>query len=285
MTKKDNEDFDNSTKCWICDNDYIDNDVKVRDIYYISGIYRVCAHRDYKINVELNQKIPVVFRNLKNYDSQLIMPELVKFNLKTNVIPNGLEKCMSFSINKKLSFIDSFQFLISSLDSFHKNKLDLVKQKGFYPCEYMSDFKKFKEELPSKEKCYSLLTGKKISDKEYEHVLKVCNKFQMKTTKDHHGLYLKCGILLSADVLEKFRNNSLKKFGLCTGHYLSAPALSWGAMLNMTKVEIELVTDPDMYIVFEKIMRGGFSYISNRYSKASNNYLKSYDPKQKSKHI
>ena len=74
---------------------------------------------------------------------------------------------------------------------FDKNVLDLVKQKGFYPYEYMSDFKKFKEELPSKEKFYSLLTGKKISDKEYEHVLKVWNKFEMKTTKDYHDLYLK----------------------------------------------------------------------------------------------
>ena len=78
-----------------------------------------------------------------------------------NVIPNELEKYMSFSINNNLSFIDSFQFLSSSLDSlvinsdkddfkylsqeFDNNVLDLVKQKGFYPYEYISDFEKFKE--------------------------------------------------------------------------------------------------------------------------------------------
>ena len=67
--------------------------------------------------------------------------------------------------------------------------------------------------------------------------------------------------------------------------YLSAPALCWDAMLNMTKVELELISDLDMYIFFEKGMRGGVSYISNRYSKANNKYLKSYDPKQESKHI
>ena len=49
------------------------------------------------------------------------MQELVRFNLKKNVIPNGLEKYMSFSINNKLNFIDSFQFLSSSLDSLVKN--------------------------------------------------------------------------------------------------------------------------------------------------------------------
>ena len=96
------------------------------------------------------------------------MQEPDKFNLKINVIPNGLKKYMSFSINNKLSFIDSFQFLSSSLDSlvknlakddfkylsqeFDNNGLDLVKQKGFYPYEYMSDFEKFKNQLPRKKK-------------------------------------------------------------------------------------------------------------------------------------
>ena len=69
----------------------------------------------------MNHKIPVVFHNLKNYDSHLIMQELGKFNFKINVTPNGLEKNMSFSINNKLSFIDSFHFLSSSLDSLVKN--------------------------------------------------------------------------------------------------------------------------------------------------------------------
>ena len=80
---------------------------------------------------------------------------------------------MSISINKNLSFIGSFQSLSSSLDSlvknlnkddfkylsqdFDNNLLDLVKQKGFFPHEYMSNFVKFKEELTSKEKfCISL---------------------------------------------------------------------------------------------------------------------------------
>ena len=59
----------------------------------------------------------------------------------------------------------------------------------------MSDFKKFKEELPSKEKFYSLLTGKKNCDKEYDHILHVWKKFEMKTMKNYHDLYLKCEVL------------------------------------------------------------------------------------------
>ena len=64
-----------------------------------------------------------------------------------------------------------------------------------------------------------------------------------------------------------------------------APGLSWDAMLKMKKLKLELLTDPDMYIFFEKGTGGGMSYISNRYSKANNKYLKSDDPKQELKHI
>ena len=120
MTKEDNKNFKNSTKCWICDFDFIDNDVKVRGRCHITGKYRESAHRNRDINVELYHKIHVVFHNLKNNDSHFIMQEQGKFNLKINIITNGSEKYMSFIISNKLSFTDSFQFLGSSLDSLAK---------------------------------------------------------------------------------------------------------------------------------------------------------------------
>ena len=86
-------------------------------------------------------------------------------------------------------------------------------------------------------------------------------------------------------MFEKFRNNSLKNYGLCPSNYLSAPGLSCDVMLKMTKIELELIPDPGMYIFLEKGTRSGIYYISNRYSKANNKYLKSYDPKQESKHV
>ena len=72
----------------------------------------------------------------------------------------------------------------------------------------MTDFEKFEEELPNKEKFYSSLTNTKITDKEYEYDTKVWKTFEMKTMKDCHDLYLKCDVLLIANVFEKFRNNS-----------------------------------------------------------------------------
>ena len=91
MTKENNEDFE--TKCWICNNDYVDTDVKVRYHCHVCGKSRGSVHRDCNINVELNLKIPAVFHNLKNYDSHLIIQKLDKFDLK---IPNGLERCIRY---------------------------------------------------------------------------------------------------------------------------------------------------------------------------------------------
>ena len=81
--------------------------------------------------------------------------------------------------------------------------------------------------------------------------------------KDYHDLYLKCDVLLLADVFEKFRNNSLENYGLwCESHYLSRRAWTWDAVLNMTKVRHELMSDADMHLFFEKGVGGGVSDIS-----------------------
>ena len=115
---------------------------------------------------------------------------------------------------------------------------------------------------------YSFLTDRKISDNEFENVRNVWNKFEMKIIKDYQCLYLKCGVL-SLAVFEKFRNNSLKNYGLYPSHYLSAPGLSWDAMFKIIKFNLNL------FQVLTFIIR--ISYISNRYSKANNKCLKSYD--------
>ena len=104
--------------------------------------------------------------------------------------------------------------------------------------------------------------------------LRFGTNLEFKTVKDYHDLYLKCDVLLLADV----RNNSFKNYGQRPSYYLSTPALSWDAMVDITKVKLELVPDLDIYIFFQKSTR--VSYISNSYSK----YLKSYDSKQESKH-
>ena len=82
---------------------------------------------------------------------------------------------------------------------------------------------------------------------------------------------MKKDILLLADSFEKFICTCLKYYGLDPCHYFSAPGLSWNAMLKMTKIELEKISDPNKYMFFEQGMRGGVSYINKRYSEASKN--------------
>ena len=65
IIKEDDEDFEKVTKCWICENVYVDCDVKVTDNCHIAGKYKSFAHSDCNINVKLNHNIPVIFYNLK----------------------------------------------------------------------------------------------------------------------------------------------------------------------------------------------------------------------------
>ena len=90
----------------------------------------------------------------------------------------------------------------------------------------------------------------------------------MKTLEEYHDLYLKTDVLLLANVYEKF----IKTYGLDPCHCFSSPGLSWDAVLKMTKVKLELISDIDMHLFIEKGMRGGISYIAKRHSKANNKY-------------
>ena len=107
---------------------------------------------------------------------------------------------------------------------FGSGLVDLVKQKIFYHYEYMSNFEKFKEKLPDKKKFYGSLSGRGISDKKYQHPLKVWNKSELKTMKHFHNLYLNCDVLLLAEMFKKFRNRWLESYGLCPSYYLRQPA-------------------------------------------------------------
>ena len=128
-----------------------------------------------------------------------------------NVIPNNMEKYMSFMLGNHLVFLDSFQFMSSSLDNLVKNVPDeafkytkqefkteqfkLMKQKGVYPYDFMDSFEKFdKTQLPNKDEFYSILNNENITDKQYEHAQNVWNTFKLKNMGNYHDLYLQSDI-------------------------------------------------------------------------------------------
>ena len=108
-------------------------------------------------------------------------------------------------------------------------------------------------------------------------VLKNWNKFGMKNMGDYHDHYLKEDVLLLADVFENFIATCFKFYGLDPCHYFSSPGLSWDAMLKMTGIKLEKISDIGMYYFIEKGTRGKVSYIARKYAKANNKYMNDYD--------
>ena len=283
MTAEQNEEFERNNICWIC-GDVGDN--KVRDHCHITGKYRGHAHWSCNINLKLSKKLVVIFHNLRGYDSHLIFKELSKFNCSISVIPNGLEKYMSFTLGNNIIFIDSMLFMNSSLNKLVSNlnnfkylsevfkgeKLELVKKKGVYPYEYINNFKKFKEDcLPDIDCFFSSLKDCCVTEKEYERACNVWKVFGIKNVGEYHDLYLKTDVLLLCDLFEKFIEVCLKDYGLDPCHYYSIPGLSWNAVLKMTGVKLVKIHDIDVHLFLEKGVRGGVSYISKRYSKRDEN--------------
>ena len=121
MSEEEEQLFQQSNSFWICKKIINDDNEKVIDHCHITSEFRGAAHQSCNLNFQLTKRIPIIFHNLKGYDSQLILSVLHKFNLKINVTPNGLEKYMAFFSNKNLVFIDSMQFMNSSLDKLVKN--------------------------------------------------------------------------------------------------------------------------------------------------------------------
>ena len=197
-------------------------------------------------------------------------------------------------------FLDSLQFCRVSLDTlagnlqdsdfkhllseFPKDELELLRKKDSYPYEWVDSDRKFiYPRSTPKESFYSSIDGKRgkgdarITYRQYSHLKFVWKKFGFKNFRDFHNHYLKKDVLLLADVFEKFISTILKYFNLDPCHYFSAPGLSWDAMLKMTKIELENISDADIHLFTEKAMRGGTSYISKRYSEANNEYCPNYD--------
>ena len=320
LTKKEQSEFENAKICWICQKGFEEKDKKVRDHCHFTGKFRGAAHVKCNLQFKKPTFTPVIFHNLSRYDAHLFVKNLGETEGNIKCIPNNEEKYISFSkeivvddyekdgkkheIKHEIRFLDSFKFMASSLNGLAGNlaksdlskfiqtkkefgeKYELMTKKGIYPYDYMNGFEKFSEKLPPKKDFYSKLNDCEVSDKDYEHAHKIWKEFEIQNLGEYHDLYLKSDVLLLADVFEEFRNICLENYSLDPAWYYTSLGLSWDALLKHSKVNLELLTDPDKLLLFEKGIRGGISMISNRYGKANNKYMdKKYDPSQPSKYL
>ena len=375
LTTEEKVHYNKQKVCYICKKEFDNNDRKhhkVKDHCHYTGKYRGAAHNICNLRYKVPKQIPVVFHNGSTYDYHFIIKELVKeFEGNFECLGENTEKYITFSVpikkkieNKdpeityKITFIDSYRFMSSSLSKFvdnlseeiHNNKCldcnscldyvrittakpsslerkneklllkcfncdcyykkkfnkDLIKKfkntysfcnsdlnksilllrKAVYPYEYMDNWERFNETLlPSKESFYSNLNMEDIDDIDYRHGNNVFNKFKLNNLGDYHDLYVQSDTLLLADVFENFRDMCLKEYELDPVHFLSLPGLAWQAFLKKTNIELELLTDYDMLLMVEKEIRGGICHSIQRYAKANNIYIKSYNNNEESSYI
>ena len=109
--------------------------------------------------------------------------------------------------------------------------------------------------------------------------------FDCRNIGDYHDIYLRTDVLLLADVFENFRRTALSTYGLDPAHYYTLPGYSWDCLLKCTNIELEQITDPDLYLFIEKGLKGGISMVSHRHAIANNPQMQNYNPEQPTSYL
>ena len=303
MTVADKIKFNSCKSCPRCSVKFEDDKVKkVRDHDHLTGKFRnaLCSKCNFRLRLR-RRVLPVIFHNFKGYDSHIIIKGgLAQMkNSKFDVIAQTREKFMAMTVKVPvgktkedkniffdIKFLDSFQFMASSLAALANNltkfpeteKLkkeypnltdEIIKRKGVFPYAYFDQLIKLDETcLPSIEKFKNDLSGEECSADDYSHAQLAWSKFNCKTFGDYMIAYLKLDVFLLADVFEEFRRVALDEDELDPVHFVSLPAMSFKSAFKMTKETIHLLSDPEMYNLFERGIRGGLTFVNKHFIKS-----------------
>ena len=315
LTPKQWKRYEKASKCHICFKPFNSKDPKVRDHCHYTGHYRGPTHSLCNLRYRIPSHIPVVFHNLSGYDTHLFNKELGKHSNDIGVIAKNKEDYITFLLDivvdkyidkngeekdKKieLQFIDSFKFMSSRLDlltsnlvrrgrklfgfeDYSEQQYNLLTRKGIYPYEYMSSWDHFEEaQLPL---FYSNLNMSNISKDDYQSAQKVWKEFGIHNIGDYHNLYLCTDVILLVNV---FRNTCLEHYKLDPAHFYTSPGLAWKACLRKTRVRLEVLTDPDMLLMFERGIRGDIIQAVHCYASVNNPYMgETYNPSEESSYL
>ena len=125
-----------------------------------------------------------------------------------------------------------------------------------------------------------------ISEDDYQHAQQVWEEFGIHNQGDYHDLYLTTDVILLANMYEAFRDTCLKHYKLDPAHFYTTPGLAWKACLKRTGIKLELLTNPDMLLMFEQGIRGGITQAVRKYASANNKYMGDrFDPKSEGSYL
>ena len=172
-------------------------------------------------------------------------------------------------------------------EDYSELQYDLLTRKGVYPYEYINSWDRFNEtQLPPIDVFYSNLNMSSISEEDYQHAQRVRKEFGIRDLGDYHDLYLRTDVVQLANVYEAFRDTCLRHYKLDPAHFYTSPGLAWKACLKHTGIKLEILTDPDMLLMFERGIRGGITQAVRKYASANNKYMGDrFDPKSESSYL
>ena len=287
--------------CCICKCKFGLGEKRVRHHSHITNLYIGPAHGQCNLIAKVPNFLPVFFHNLSKYDGHLILHGYKGDENDMRVIPTTEETYIGFSKkvddNFWIRFVDSYRFLSSSLrtlvDNLPESKLvhtksyfsepelfNLINKKGYFCYDYLDNINKLQERnIPTKQNFYNKLTDEHISDENYAFVKKVWNSFKCRNLEDYIGIYVISDCLLLADVFLSFRNLCMEKYKIDPCYCFSLPGYAFEAMLKLTGVKFDLLTDIDQYLFLERALRGGICNTIIRYSEANNKHIATtFDP-------
>lgn len=300
LTEEEEEVFNNSNVCHICDGKIHSYQEKCRDHNHKNGKFIAAAHRVCNLQRQSQKKIKIFLHNASKYDMHLLVKALDYRRIHNlRVLPYNSEHFRTISFNS-FQICDSLQFLQSSLASLssdlfksghdypflnqaqmydncdslkEKEKLiNLVNSgKSFFPYEFCTSLEKMKLQtsIPDRKSFYSHLTEENISVENYSHAKTVWNEYRCANLLDYTILYCNLDVFLLAEVFEAFREEMLDFSGLDPAYYISLPGFAFQSMLKITKCQLEVPTDVTMTKFIENGIRGGLAFINTRYAEGS----------------
>ncbi|XP_057296236.1 uncharacterized protein LOC130625189 [Hydractinia symbiolongicarpus] len=276
-----------ASNCLICMKSF--DDCENSRNCHCTGLYRGAAHAICNLRYKIPSHIPVIFHNLSGYDAHLLIRNLSeKYDTQDiGCIAENTEKYISFNVKIKVPLVGMGYGDGEAYKTIEIRFIDSCRLMPSSP----DKLQRFEEvELSPKEAFYSKLNIKGISDDDYTYAQRVRNCITPEgdnvTLSNYHDVYLAKYVLLLADVFETFRDVCLTNYKLDPAHFYSAPGLAWKVALMYTRIRLELLTDPDMLLMFKKGIRGGITQAVHRYAKANNKYMgDQYDPEVESSYL
>lgn len=301
MTQQEQEEYTKCKECHLCKCSFSNQNNKVRHHNHNTGEYISPLCNNCNIKIKAKIYIPVFFHNL-NYDKNIFFTSLVHFEKdkkQVNILPNNEQSFKSFTVGN-LHFTDSMSHLPSSLESLLKNlpndkkiflrelakdyeEFEIMNKKNLFPYEWFDDIEKLKIPIKNlkQEHFKNKLSKQELTDIQWVSIKYIIKKVGMKTFEDYHNFYLDIDVSGLADVMENYIDISIENYGLDPCYYVGTPSFGWDAMLLKTGIELEFLKDIEMYLFYERGIRGGQSVIFEKFCKGNNKYLSDYDPNLK----